>query len=172
MKKSPKHFGFSVSHTTRQPRAGEENGIHYNFVDKTSMEEAIARGEFIEYANVHTNIYGTSYAAVEKVQANGKICILDIDIQGVQNVQKSTLKCKYIFIAPPSMEILEQRLRGRGTETEDKIQVRLQNAIKEIEFGSKEGVFDIIITNDDLDKSLQELISNISRWYPDRDFTS
>eukprot|EP01041_Mallomonas_annulata_P007778 gene7778-15914_t len=172
MSRYPKHFGFSVSHTTRQPRPGEENGIHYNFVEKSLMEEAISRGEFIEYANVHTNIYGTSYAAVEKVQRDGKICILDIDIQGVQNVKKSSLKCKYIFIAPPSMEILEERLRGRGTETEEKVQIRLDNARGEMEFGAIPGNFDATVVNDDLEIAIQQLMDKIKSWYPERNFDS
>lgn len=170
MKTYPSHFGFSVSHTTRNPRPGEEDGVHYNFVTKADMEAAIERGEFIEYAAVHTNIYGTSYAAVQKVQNDGKVCILDIDIQGVQNVKKSSLKCNYVFIAPPSMEELESRLRGRGTETEEKIRVRLDNAKGELEFGQQPGNFDIIIVNDDLETALKTLMDKIQSWYPNRKF--
>ena len=81
MDKYPSLFGFSVSHTTRAPRPGEEDGVHYNFVEKSAMEAAIANGEFIEHAAVHTNFYGTSIAAVDKVKSEGKVCILDIDIQ-------------------------------------------------------------------------------------------
>ena len=171
MKRYPAHFGFSVSHTTRAPRPGEENGIHYNFVDRTTIETAINAGEFIEHANVHTNIYGTSYAAVEKVQSQGKICLLDIDIQGVQNVKKSSLSCKYIFISPPSLAELESRLRGRGTETEEKIKIRLENARGEMAFGSTPGNFDATIFNDDLERAFQELIGILRNWYPERDFT-
>lgn len=172
MARYPKLFGFSVSHTTRQPRPGEEDGVHYHFVEKAKMLESISNGEFIEYANVHTNIYGTSYAAVQKVQSDGKICILDIDIQGVQNVKQSALQSKYVFIAPPSMEILEQRLRGRGTETEEKVRVRLENAKTEMDFGATPGNFDAIIVNDDLELAVGELVDKISHWCPDIDFSA
>mmetsp|Transcript_5586 Transcript_5586/g.5775 ORF Transcript_5586/g.5775 Transcript_5586/m.5775 type:complete len:294 (+) Transcript_5586:64-945(+) len=166
----PNHFGFCVSHTTRQPRPGEENGVHYHFVEKQAMEIAIANGEFIEFANVHTNIYGTSYAAVQKVQSEGKICILDIDIQGVQQVKKSSLQCKYIFINPPSVAVLEQRLRGRGTETEEKVKVRLANAKGEMDYGAVNGNFDAIVINDDLDTAVKTVIDMVSEWYPQREF--
>ena len=166
MDKYPSLFGFSVSHTTRAPRPGEEDGVHYNFVAKEEMESAIGRGEFIEHAAVHTNFYGTSIAAVEKVKAQGKVCILDIDIQGVQSVKKSTLTAKYLFIKPPSMADLESRLRGRGTETEEKIQVRLQNATKELEFGEGEGNFDVVIVNNDLQKCFEDIVDILSKWFP------
>lgn len=169
MAKFPNIFGFCVSHTTRAPRPGEEDGIHYNFVTKAEMEEAIDRGEFVEYAKVHSNIYGTSFKAVEKVRTQGKVCILDIDIQGVQNVKKSSLDCKYVFINPPSIEELEKRLRGRGTETDDKIQVRIANATGEMEFGNTAGNFDSVITNNDIDATYTELVKLLQGWYPDLD---
>jgi len=167
MKRYPTIFGFSVSHTTRNARPGEENGVHYNFVSKADMEAAIAKGEFIEHAHVHTNLYGTSFQAVEKVKNSGKICILDIDIQGVQSVKKSAIPCKYIFFAPPSMEELESRLRGRGTETEEKIQIRLKNAIEELNYGQQPGNFDAIIINSDLQTAIKETLSVLQSWYPE-----
>jgi len=166
MDKWPSKFGFSVSHTTRAPRPGEENGVHYNFVEKAVMEEEISKGMFIEYANVHVNIYGTSIAAVEKVKAEGKVCILDIDIQGVKSVKASNLDAKYLFVMPPSIEGLESRLRGRGTETEDKIQVRMKNALTEIEYGKGDGNFDAVVTNDDLDMCFEEIVQTIHGWFP------
>ena len=170
MKKYPNHFGFCVSHTTRQPRPGEENGVHYHFVDRAAMEAAIAAGEFIACANVLTNIYGTSFAAVEKVQREQKICVLDIDIQGVQNVKNSALTCHYVFIAPPSVAVLEERLRKRATETEDKIRIRLENAKAELAFGRAEGNFDAIVENDDLEEAFQRLVELLREWYPEREF--
>ena len=166
MQDYPQLFGFSVSHTTRGPRPGEENGVHYNFVTKEEFEAAIANQEFIEYAHVHTNYYGTSIAAVDKVGKAGKVCFLDIDVQGVQSVKKSGIPCKYIFISPPSIEELERRLRSRGTETEDKIRVRLANAAKEMEYGNTPGNFDVIVINDDLDKAVMEVKSCLKTWFP------
>lgn len=159
-----------MSHTTRAPRPGEEDGVHYNFVEKPAMEAAIANGEFIEYAHVHTNIYGTSVAAVDKVKAAGKICILDIDIQGVQSVKKSTLACKYLFVAPPTDADLEKRLRGRGTETEEKIAVRLANSKEELAFGRAGGNFDALVVNDDLNVCLDKIMAAIKGWFPDASF--
>ena len=100
------------------------------------------------------------------MRKSGKVCILDIDIQGVQNVKKANLDCKYLFIEPPSLEDLESRLRGRNTETEDKIKVRLQNAAGELEYGKTEGNFDAVITNVDIDNSVQEVMTTLKSWYP------
>jgi len=168
MEKFPKIFGFCTSHTTRAPRAGEEDGIHYNFVTRSIMEEGIDRGEFVEYANVHTNIYGTSFKSVEKVRDQGKVCILDIDIQGVQNVKKSSLDCKYLFLAPPSMEELARRLKGRGTETADKIKVRMDNAQGEMAYGTEEN-FDKVVINNDINETFKTIVSILAGWFPELD---
>jgi len=114
-KEFPEDYGFSVSHTTRGPRAGERDGVDYYFVEKAAMEREIAEGKFLETAHVHGNIYGTSFEAVNKVSAKDKICILDIDIQGVKSCKRLSFDTdKYVFIAPPSLADLETRLRGRG----------------------------------------------------------
>ena len=107
-----------------------------------------------------------SVAAVESVQSQGKICVLDIDVQGVQNVKKSHLKPHYIFVSPPSMEVLEKRLRGRGTEKEEDVQRRLAGAAKEMEYGSVEGNFDLVLVNDDLQKTFEKLAKQMKLWYP------
>lgn len=167
MQRFPNQFGFSVSHTTRQPRPGEENGVHYHFVEKTEMERGIEANEFIEYAHVHTNIYGTSIKSVEEVRKDNKICILDIDIQGVKNVKNSNLDCRYIFIMPPSMEELEDRLRKRATETEEKIKVRMANSTAEIQYGEESGNFDAVVTNTDLDVTVKTVLQNMKEWYPE-----
>lgn len=94
---------------------------------------------------------------------------MDIDIQGVQNVKKSRLDCKYIFIAPPSLEILEQRLRGRGTETEEKIKIRMENAVSELEFSAIEGMFDIIVVNEVLEDAFVAVVHQLQAWFPELD---
>merc|ERR1712087_460077 len=157
MKDYPSEFGFSVSHTTRAPRPGEECGVHYHFVAKPDMEKAISRGEFIEYARVHSNMYGTSIAAVQAVSAAGKTCLLDIDVQGAESVKKSPLDAVFIFVAPPSFEELEARLRARGTESEEKIQIRLRAARGELAYLDKPGFFDAVIVNDDLEMAYRDL---------------
>jgi len=152
-------FGFSVSHTTRAPRQGEQDGVHYNFTSKEKMREEISASKFLEHAEVHGNFYGTSFAAVERVKQSGKVCLLDIDVQGAQQMKGSHLNrdAAYLFVMPPSMEALEQRLRGRGTEKEDKIQVRLKNAQGEVGFANKQpDFFDKILVNNDLEKAYSE----------------
>ena len=152
--KFPGKFGFSVSHTTRGPRVGEEDAVHYHFRPRAEVEAMRERGEFLENAEVHGNLYGTSFAAVESVKTQGQVCILDIDVQGVEKVKASgRLSCVYVFVKPPSIQVLEQRLRGRGTETEDKIQLRLANAVKELEYSDRsDGFWDAVLVNDDLDQ--------------------
>jgi len=153
----PGKFGFSVSHTTRAPRPGETDGVHYNFVEKAAMEADIVDGKFLEHAHVHENIYGTSLAAVEAVATKGQVCVLDIDVQGAEIVKKSTLDALFVFIAPPSMEELEKRLRGRGTEKEESIQKRLANAAGEMAKTEVDGFFHAVIVNDDLEKAYAEM---------------
>ncbi|XP_014205944.1 guanylate kinase isoform X2 [Copidosoma floridanum] len=153
----PDKFGFSVSHTTRQPRPGEEHGKHYYFTTKEVMQEQIDRGEFLETAVFSNNMYGTSKKAVEDVQKSGKICILDIETEGVKQIKKSSLNPLFIFIKPPSIQELEKRLVGRKTETNDSMQRRLSSAKAEIEFGETPGNFDLVVINDNIDKAYEKL---------------
>ncbi|KAK1259924.1 hypothetical protein QJS04_geneDACA010274 [Acorus gramineus] len=157
MNEFPNTFGFSVSHTTRAPREKEKDGIHYHFIDRSTMEKDIREGKFLETAQVHGNLYGTSIEAVEAVTDFGKRCILDIDVQGAKSVKASSLEAMSIFISPPSYEELEKRLRARGTETEEQVQRRLRNATAEIEEGKSLGLFDHILINDDLETCYQNL---------------
>ncbi|XP_013820399.1 PREDICTED: guanylate kinase isoform X12 [Capra hircus] len=132
-------FGFSVSHTTREPRPGEENGKDYYFVTREVMQRDIAAGDFIEHAEFSGNLYGTSKAAVRAVQAMNRICVLDVDLQGVRNIKKTDLRPIYIFVQPPSLDVLEQRLRQRNTETEESLAKRLAAARADMESRNKEG---------------------------------
>ncbi|XP_022766703.1 guanylate kinase 2 isoform X2 [Durio zibethinus] len=161
MKEFPSMFGFSVSHTTRAPRGMEKNGVHYHFTERSVMDKDIKDGKFLEFASVHGNLYGTSIEAVEAVADSGKRCILDIDVQGARSVRASSLDAVFIFVCPPSMRKLEERLRARGTETEEQIKKRLRNAKAEIEQGKSSGIFDHILVNDNLDdcyENLKELL--------------
>ncbi|KAL4646467.1 guanylate kinase-like isoform X1 [Arapaima gigas] len=150
-------FGFSVSHTTRRPRPGEENGKDYHYVSREAMEAGIASGDFIENAEFSGNMYGTSKAAVQEVQAKNLICVLDIDMQGVINIKKTDLNPIYISIQPPSMEVLEKRLRDRKTESEESLQKRLKTAAKDMELSKKPGLFHEVIINDDLEDAYRKL---------------
>lgn len=153
----PDTFGYSVSHTTRSPRPGEEDGKHYYFTTKDEMQKQIEQDEFLETATFSGNMYGTSKRAVEEVQKAGKICVLDVEVQGVKQIKQSSLDPLYIFIKAPSIEELEKRLRARKTETEDALQRRLSIARLEIEYGEKPGNFDIVIENDNVSKAYEKL---------------
>jgi len=155
-------LAFSVSHTTRKPRPGEAHGREYYFSDRESMLIDIAAGKFIESAEYSGNLYGTSKESVHQCKSQGKICVLDIDSQGVRSLKKvSNLSPVYVFVKPPSMASLEERLRSRKTETEESLKKRLDAAKEEIAFGEEEGVFDALIVNDDLDAAILQLTSII-----------
>lgn len=169
------NFGFTTSHTTRDPRPGERDGVDYHFTNKKDMEEAIAAGKFIEYAQVHGNIYGTSFEAMRDVQDTlQKICLLDIDVQGVKNIKNHEkreefprVEGNFIFIAPPSMEILEDRLKGRGTETPESLERRTRNAQAEMDYGMEDGNFDHIVVNADLDQACKDFDAAVKAIYYD-----
>ncbi|CAH0724780.1 unnamed protein product, partial [Brenthis ino] len=163
LKEFPDKFGFSISHTTRGPRPGEKDGVHYHFTSKDKMLAAIEKGEFIESATFSGNMYGTSKRAVEDVRRTGKTCTLDIDIEGVKQIKHTDLDPLLVFIMPPSIEELERRLRTRNTEQEDALKKRLEVACREIEYGQEPGNFHIIIINDNLDKAYTELREFISQ---------
>ncbi|EXJ71761.1 guanylate kinase [Cladophialophora psammophila CBS 110553] len=167
--KHPDLFGFSVSHTTRKPRPGEEDGVHYHFITPDKFESMIAENAFEEHARFGGNYYGSSRKAVQDVaEGKGKsidgntapgkrICIFDIEMEGVKQLKKSQLNPRICFIQPPSIEVLEQRLRGRGDTSEDAIQKRLAQAKNEMEYCKTEGKNDKVIINDDLDATFKEL---------------
>ncbi len=150
---------FSVSHTTRPPRPGEEDGRDYHFVSLHDFLDIRSSGEsgFLEWAEVHGNLYGTSRKEVERHLGSGLDVILDIDVQGARQVQENFSPVS-IFIAPPSIEELESRLRKRGTENEKDLEVRLENAKKEL---SCSGRYDYLIVNDELQEAVDSLRSII-----------
>jgi len=148
---------FSVSHTTRPPRPGEVQGVHYHFVDNATFSAIRDRQPtgFLEWAEVHGNMYGTSVEEVQRHPQAGNDVILDIDVQGASQVRQRTHPVT-VFIAPPSLAELERRLRGRGTENETTIAVRLNNARKEMACA---GAYDYLIVNDRLDDAVESLRS-------------
>lgn len=160
----PDIFGFSISHTTRLPREHEKDGISYYFVSKERFLDDVSKGKFIEFAQVHGNYYGTSVDSVKQVIDSKKVCLLDLDIQGVRAVKKSSLRCMFIWIAAPSIEALEARLRNRKSETEESIQRRLNTAKEEILFALRSGVFDHTVINDDIDKAYEALKSLLGAY--------
>ncbi|PUU82415.1 P-loop containing nucleoside triphosphate hydrolase protein, partial [Tuber borchii] len=124
----PSTFGFSISHTTRQPRSGETPGVDYHFVSPETFESLIAQGAFIEHMRFSGNYYGTSIEAVRAVAEKGRVCVLDIEMESVKQVKRTDLGAKYVFLKPPSLEELRARLEGRGTETEESLGRGLERA--------------------------------------------
>jgi len=146
---------FSVSHTTRNPREGEVDGVDYHFVSRDTFGQMIDDNIFLEHAEVHGNFYGTSHAAIEEQLQDGFDVILDIDVQGAAILREDPqVDAAFIFIAPPSLGELERRLRGRGTENEKKVQVRLINARTELLSSSK---YEYLIVNSDIDEATNVL---------------
>ena len=147
----------SVSHTTRQPRPGEQEGVHYYFVSVEQFEDLIAQEAFLEYAKVFGgNYYGTSLPAIEKNLAEGIDVFLDIDWQGAQQIRQKVPSVKSIFILPPSLAELERRLIGRGQDSEEVIADRMSKAISEI---SHYDEYDYVIVNDNFEQALADLNS-------------
>ncbi len=144
----------SVSHTTRPKRADEVDGVSYHFIDAEKFRAMASNDEFLEYATVFDNQYGTSRKWVEQQLEQGKNVILEIDWQGAEQVKKFFPRCVTIFILPPSYETLEQRLRGRGNDDETVIARRMDDALNEI---SHYRVYDYVVVNDDFDEALGHL---------------
>ncbi len=151
-------IGYSVSFTTREMREGEANGRDYFFVSRSEFEELIEKGEFLEFAKVHGNFYGTSIRQVEAEIENGRDVILEIDVQGAENVLRKMPDAVNIFILPPSYQVLEKRLRARATEKEEDLNVRLKNSLAEVE---KFSMFEFIVINDSVAEAAHELNSII-----------
>lgn len=151
---------FSVSHTTRPPREGERDGVDYHFVTRGEFERKIREGDFLEWAEVHGDLKGTDQQAFEECRRSGKVCILDLDVQGASSIKKVFPQVVTIFIKPPDMEELRRRLEQRGTESSERIRVRLANAARELE---KQDAFDYIVVNDRVDRAAREIESIIDR---------
>ena len=152
------NIGYSVSFTTRQRREGEVDGTHYNFVSHAEFENLIEQGEFLEYAPVHGNYYGTSRTQVEREISTGRDIILEIDVQGADLVREKTSETVEVFILPPSFEVLRERLIARQSETDENLALRLKNSLSEVRQFDK---FDYVIINDEVEKAVKDLQSVI-----------
>jgi len=150
---------FSVSHTTRSPRGAERDGIDYHFIDRASFEDMIERREFLEFAEVHGNLYGTSRAEVEPRLDAGYAIFLDIDVQGARQVRSSIPDAVKVFVFPPSRYELLRRLRSRRQDDEATIALRMANSLKEMREYAE---FDYVIINDSLEAATQALTSVVA----------
>ncbi|MBK7859532.1 MAG: guanylate kinase [Archangiaceae bacterium] len=148
---------FSVSFTTRKPRGVEKSGVDYHFVDTAEFRERLDRGEMVEWAEVFGHFYGTPQEVVDRARSTDGLAIFDIDVQGGSKIKAKHPDTLLVFVQPPSMEVLERRLRDRKTDAEDTIQRRLLEARAEVEKGLES--YDYVIVNDDLDAAYAKLKS-------------
>jgi len=147
-------LSYSVSHTTRDPRGDEEDGLDYFFIDPVEFEKKIGLGHWLEWAKVHNNYYGTSRKFVRTCLERGQSLLLDIDVQGAKQIMGTGMNLVTIFIMPPAFEVLSRRLENRGTDSKEVIARRLENAKIEID---QKDLYQYVVVNDDLDQALEKL---------------
>ena len=152
---------YSISYTTRLPRKGEQNGVDYHFITKEAFEKGISESQWAEWADVHGNYYGTPAEFLDKSIASGQDVLLDIDVQGTRQVLKRYPDSITIFIMPPSLEILRNRLEKRSTDSPEVIDVRLKNAQMEM---AQKDLYDHVIINDHLQDAVAELIALLEKY--------
>ncbi|MFO7885343.1 MAG: guanylate kinase [Desulfobacteraceae bacterium] len=154
IRKNHPQLAYSISHTTRAPRKNETHGVDYFFITKQEFQEGIKNSVWAEWAEVYGNYYGTSLDFIRERISSGAHLLLDIDVKGAEQIKETYPEAVTIFIMAPSLEILEKRLRDRGTDSEAVIQKRLAAAEKEI---ARKDDYDVVIVNDDLDRAAKEL---------------
>ncbi|MDB5050095.1 MAG: guanylate kinase [Fibrobacteres bacterium] len=154
---------YSVSATTRKPRPGEQEGVHYFFRNQDEFRSMIDRQELVEHMQVHGNYYGTPRTPILKALQEGHSVILDLDVYGKVNFDKAFPDALGILIVPPSLEELERRLVARKSDDEETIRVRLQNATRELEFATREGKYEYTVVNDNFHYALEELTRILER---------
>lgn len=145
---------FSISATTREPRSGEMDGVDYHFVSEDAFRRMIDAGELMEWARVHGSYYGTPLANVRQARERGEYLLLDIDVQGARQIRAAVPEAVHVFLLPPSGQALVERLVGRGSEDEARVQKRLRNALAEIATAAE---FDHVVVNDDLDAAVEDV---------------
>jgi guanylate kinase len=169
MTKYPQHFKKPLETTTRAPKDYETDGEDFFFVDEATFQAMIDRGDFITWSPVYENFYGMSLEAVERVVEAGKIAIMDLAIDALGKYRDTPLDIKYLFVAPPSLEVLEDRLLGAQRYNPQAIDDRLEKAPDQIERGMNSSEFDACVTNDELEPSFNDIVFQIMQWYPDAD---
>lgn len=153
----------SVSATTRSPRQGETDGEQYFFLEEDEFRDAAAKGMFLEWAEVHGNLYGTPLEKVERELARGRDVILEIDVQGARQVREKVAGAISIFVQTPSIRILEERLRKRGTEEESELETRLRNALEE---SREKDDYDYVVVNDELNRAIEDFCAIYEKESP------
>lgn len=158
------NIAYSVSCTTRAPRAREKNGVNYFFIGESSFKKMVDEERFLEWANVHGHYYGTRKDIVEETLRQGKDLLLEIDVQGASQVKKQMADAVMIFIKPPSLEELIRRLKKRGTEGPEEFKLRIKNARKEMSYADE---YEYIIINEKIDKAADEFIKIVKKYRED-----
>ncbi len=151
-------LAYSISHTSRPPRGSEQDSVDYHFVSRSTFREMIEKNAFLEWAQVHGHLYGTSLAAIHKQVSAGFDLLMDVDVQGGRNIKKQSPDSVLIFLLPPSLKVLENRLKARGTDDPSVVRKRMAQASEEIESCSR---YDYIVINDDLENAIHEAQSII-----------
>jgi guanylate kinase len=160
------HLAYSVSCTTRSPRVAEHQGVDYHFVDRDTFMSMRQDGEFVEWAEVHGELYGTPRQPLKEAVERGLDIVLDIDVQGGLAIKDAFPEAVTIFLLPPSFEVLKERLAGRGTDSPEQIRIRLENARNELSYKDR---YDHHIINDEVSKALDELAKLIHSTAPNSD---
>jgi guanylate kinase len=159
LRKEVEGLGFSVSHTTREPRQGEVEGLHYHFTTRPEFEALREASAFAEWAEVHGNLYGTSYRALEACLSGGLDLLLDIDVQGALQLRNRLEEAVFVFLLPPNWQALRERLERRGLDSPEVIERRIQNAREEM---AHAGSYDYLVVNDSLERATRELASIVT----------
>jgi len=154
-----RRVGLCVSHTWREPRSGEREGLHYYLRSREEMEAEIGGGGFLEYAEVHGNVYATWRRSLQELLDEGKRALVDVDVEGAKALRAAGLDALLIFIAPASIETLEERLRGRGSESEQTLRRRMSAVQDSLRIAQEGGLFDVTIVNEELDTAVAQVIS-------------
>lgn len=154
LRKRIKDLGYSISHTSRSPRGPEKEGVDYHFVDQDTFSKMTEEGAFVEWAKVYGSFYGTSFSSLDKQTSSGLDVLLDIDTQGARNIKKHFESSVLIYMLPPSLEVLEKRLKERGTDEEPVVRTRMKKALEDIKNCAW---YDYIVINDDLEKAVGEV---------------
>ena len=154
-------YSRAVTATTRQPRPGEQDGVDYLFLTEEEFVARIERDEFLEHALVHGRRYGTPRQHVTLILERGDVCFLEVDVQGAASIRGLIDPAMFVFLVPPSPGVLEERLRGRATEDEDSLRIRLANARRELE---RESEYDVSVVNDELDRAVREVRDQVELW--------
>ena len=166
-------LGIKVSHTTRNPRTGEVDGVHYHFIDTKEFQEGVDRGDFLEWAQVHTDLYGTLRQPVEEQLSQGRDLLMELDVQGEASLREQNFPGIFVLILPPSLPELERRLVHRATETPEKIARRLETAKTEI---ARYPLYDYVVTNHVVEDTVQTMMAILhaerhrsTRYCPDNE---